>query len=327
MDPHFQSMDPACPSISNINQSWLVIPLSTILYLFVVTTYLCWALDFFSKHPRAAMVVPTGEPDAQVASPLFSRLPPEIRDEIYVFALHSYDDRSRRYKPTAPYYRPGYRCAQKIDTDLLLTCRRVYQEARILPARINELAAWYHRGPPEFVDNLTLDEGLASSIRWRELRTVHIFAQQFWLEDYRHGFGLFTNLWESACPTSLIITIRHTDWYWWEYQAPLALDPKRAGQPSAESYSRPSDGFEWGSWGSQFRKIRGLKTLKLELETVENKMRELDAIVKRAKHWEFPMEDERVLILNESKTKRTGWNGENVGMLKRANSSQDLQLI
>ncbi|KAL8722977.1 MAG: hypothetical protein Q9181_007382, partial [Wetmoreana brouardii] len=143
----------------------------------------------------------------------------------------------------------------------------------------------------------------------RDLRTIHIFAQQYWLEGKHHGFAAFARLWNSACPSHLKITIRHSDWWWWEVAEPIALDPKFEGQPSAQRYSRPSDPFDPGSWGSEFRNIKGLEVLELELETTENKKNELDAIVNRASGWRFPLGDSRVLLLNKSKTKRTGWVG------------------
>lgn len=47
----------------------------------------------------------------------------------------------------------------------------------------------------------------------------------------------------------------------------------------------------------------------MELETVEKKKLELDVIVARAPGWQFPLGDQHVLILDESKTRRTGWVG------------------
>ena len=100
----------------------------------------------------------------------------------------------------------------------------------------------------------------------------------------------------------------------WENEAPLALDPKSAGRPSAYS---PKLGrsvpFEMNSWGNQFRNIHGLKAFRLELETVEKKTDELDAIVARAPHWDFVLGDGSLLVLDHAKTKRTGWVGYPLG--------------
>ncbi|KAL8707327.1 MAG: hypothetical protein Q9220_007639 [cf. Caloplaca sp. 1 TL-2023] len=247
----------------------------------------------------------------QSASPLFSILPPELRNHIFKLALTAYEDPSRRYSQSACYFQPGYTCAHKIDTALLGTCRLIYSETATIPASINEHVSWYHRPPPGVSKNeIPLDTSPASSIRRRNLRTVHLFAQQYWLEGANGGFAGFTGLWNYAQPSNLIVTIRHTDWWWWEVEAPLALDPKQEGRPSPEKHSRPLDAFEPQSWGSEFQKIEGLKIFQLELETVENKRHELDVIVDRARDWRFLLGDGLILVLNQSKTKRTGWVGE-----------------
>lgn len=249
----------------------------------------------------------------QLDSPLFHRIPPELRNHIFRLVLTAYEDPDRMYRPTAYYYRPGVICARKIDTDLLLTCRLVYSETSQLPASINEHTSWYYREPPDIKKRyVPVDDHPASVVRRRHLQTVHIFTQQAWLESY--GFANFMGLlWTHACPTTLIITLRHSDWWWWEDEASLTLDPKQEGQASVTHHSRPSDPFPSESWGYQFRKASGLKKLQMELETVESKREELDTIVNRAEGWEFSLGDDRILRLNKSKTRRTGWTGVLLG--------------
>ncbi|KAL8642008.1 MAG: hypothetical protein Q9226_008559 [Calogaya cf. arnoldii] len=257
--------------------------------------------------------------DPQPDCPLFNRIPPEVRSLIFKQALTAYEDpMAEKYSESAYYYRPGFTRPLKIDIALLLTCRRVYWEAFTLPASINEHTSWYYRGPPDIKKNhLSVDDRPCSIIRRRQLRIVHIFAQQFWLEG--DGFAGFTGLWEYACPTSLIITLRHTDWWWWESEEALTFDPKQQGKASTENHSRPSDPFEPGSWGNQFRKIKGLRKLHLELETVEKKKSELDAIVNRAEGWQFALADDHVLRLDKSKTRRNAW----IGACQGTNSDEE----
>ncbi|KAL8801579.1 MAG: hypothetical protein Q9182_004365 [Xanthomendoza sp. 2 TL-2023] len=244
----------------------------------------------------------------QLDSPLF-KIPPELRSYIFQLALTACEDLSRPYQPNAYNYRPGITCALKIDTNLLLTCRRVYFEAHKIPPSINEQISWYHRQPPGINNGrLPTDDRLGSVIRRRHLKTIHVFAQQVWLEG--PGFASFTTLWDHACPTTLIITLRHSDWWWWESEALLALDPKQEGRASVTEHSRPADPFHSKSWGNQFQNVRGgLQKLQMELETVEKKQRELDEIVERAKGWEFQLGNGRLLLLNKSKMRRTGWTG------------------
>lgn len=74
--------------------------------------------------------------DPQSASPLFNRIPAEIRNQIFELALSAYDDKNKPYNNGSYYYRPDHRYAHKVDTNLLLTCRRIYNEKDI-PASIN----------------------------------------------------------------------------------------------------------------------------------------------------------------------------------------------
>lgn len=78
----------------------------------------------------------------------------------------------------------------------------------------------------------------------------------------------------------------------------------------------PSDPFQADSWGAQFQNIIGLKTFQLELETVEKKKPELDAIVARAPGWQFPLGDGSLLVLDQSMTRRTGWVGNLFGKVE-----------
>ena len=58
---------------------------------------------------------------------------------------------------------------------------------------------------------------------------------------------------------------------------------------------------------------RTLEIFELELETVEGKKHELNAIVERAYGWRFPLPDgerKRELVAKKEKTTRKGWWGE-----------------
>ena len=250
--------------------------------------------------------------DPQSTSPLFNRIPAEIRNYIFELALSAYDDHTKPYRNGDYHYRPGHRYAHKVDTNLLLTCRRVLAETKDMPASINEYTCWFgpERAPPWASTNgltrLANENTVGVLMRRNALKYIHLFTQQTWLEC---SFMQFTDLWKSANPTHLKITLRHSDWWWWEREAPLALEPKHRGIPRPNAISQPTDPFASGSWGSAFHKISGLETFELELETVEKKKGELDAIVSRAPGWQFPLHDGQVLILDESRTTRTGWLG------------------
>ena len=252
----------------------------------------------------------------QSTSPLFNRIPAEIRNCIFKLALTAYDDHTKPYKNGEYYYRPGHRYAHKVDTNLLLTCRRVLAETKDIPASTNENTCWFARAPPWASTNgltrLAIEDAVGVLVRHSALKYVHLFTQQTWLEG---GFTHFTDLWKSTTPTHLTITLRHSDWWWWEREAPLALEPKYPGIPRPNVISQPSDPFDKRSWGGAFQKISGLETFVLELETVEKKKGELDAIVSRAPGWRFALHDGQVLVLDESRTTETGWLGRRLGMI------------
>ena len=256
--------------------------------------------------------IDTSNANPQMESPLFSRIPGEIRDHIFDLALTAYSGKQEPFEKNAYYYRPGFRYAdQKIDTALLCTCRQIYREACQVPAQNYESVEWHQsdRGP---APPLTRRFARASyNCPW--LKSLHLFTQQFWLEDssWRNAAR---NIAQRFHPNlqHLRITIRHSDWWWWETSAPLVLDAKRKGNnghASTVGHSIASDGFHVSSWGQHFYFFKGLKTFELELETVEGKRKELDEIVIRAADWRFPLGDGNVLVLNPTQTRRTGWHG------------------
>lgn len=78
----------------------------------------------------------------QDQSPLFGKLPPEIRHPIFEFTLADYEDPKQPYPFDSEYYRPGHTCRLVSDCSLLLTCRRIYAEARLLPLPLATFTFW-----------------------------------------------------------------------------------------------------------------------------------------------------------------------------------------
>lgn len=237
--------------------------------------------------------------DPQTRSPLFSYIPGEIRNRIFRLATSVYCPKEEPYESNEYHYRPCFRYNdQKLDVALLRTCQRVYQETYWLAVQDFERVGWYERGP--------------SPDRWartypKTLKHLHLFTQQYWLEKWDSSA---LELCEEMPQLQRIrITLRHSDWWYWENSDPLLFDPKQSGTASQEDYSCASDEFEEDSWGNAFHYFRDLKVLELELETVEGKRGELDAIVKRAPGWRFLLSNGNVLVLNQGKTRRTGWIG------------------
>ncbi len=126
--------------------------------------------------------IDTSYANPQKESPLFTRIPGEIRDHIFDLALTAYSGKKEPFAKDSYYYRPGFRYAdQKLDTALLRTCRRIYQEARLVPFENYERVEWGQRDRgPSSAEAKKFARGDAFS-PW--LTSLHLFTQQFWLED------------------------------------------------------------------------------------------------------------------------------------------------
>ncbi|OAL19632.1 hypothetical protein AYO22_09794 [Fonsecaea multimorphosa] len=260
----------------------------------------------------------------QRGSRLFT-LPAEIRASIFELALTSYDDPAKPYRADRKYYRPGYHHHQKIDCSLLLTCRRTYREARLLPISVNEHVFWLFNGPWKFIPgnnrntarwtywyvNLTEDQKSA-------VQTVHIFTQQCYLEDL-----LVTDAWRFSFRTSCLhLTLRHADW--WSWESPVGSSdclgicpwrPHRTSyqemlfEPLEPSLAYIRDRMGERTWGGAVCKIRGLRKLVMEFEIDEKKKSQLQVVAERAKHWIFPLAGEEFVLEWTGQLEESSWEG------------------
>lgn len=235
------------------------------------------------------------EINPQTSSPLFNRLPAEIRNEIFSLASTTTYDKNVSYPKNAYHYRPNFRHKRYIPSSLPLTCRLVYLESHSLLATHNTYIKWCNRG-------------LSDSPAHPSMTSAQLFMQQVCLESWDHIALRLSRSFDTL--RELTITIRHSDWWSWEHSAPLGLDPKFEGTVYKGCYSKSTDPFAEGSWGMSFVHFRDLTRFVLELETREGKKGELDAIVAKADGWRFPLAEGKELVLDESKTKRTGWVGK-----------------
>ncbi|KAM0801588.1 hypothetical protein BDR22DRAFT_888482 [Usnea florida] len=271
------------------------------------------ALKHASKPTAVAKITSRPYINPQIASPLFSRIPAEIREHIFYYALLAYPDPTRPYSKHSFFYRPGYTHARAIAVNLLLTCRRIYLETDLLPVVYNEHVVWgveKSRIPPGARNYLLQDRDMKLAQR-NAVRCVHLFTQQYWLEDWRDQWLEFTTSWPEGGPNEIRITIRHTDW-WYNLlgeNSPLALDPKRKGRARIGEVVPDDQPYESGSWGSRFTNLKGLKKLEMELETTVSKSMELNTIAEKAQSWKFPLGDGNVLVMDEESTVTSSWTG------------------
>ncbi|KAI9802305.1 MAG: hypothetical protein M1833_001811 [Piccolia ochrophora] len=238
----------------------------------------------------------------QAECPLFTRIPGEIRNLIFHFALLSDDDKTRPYPATEYYCRPGYRYHQRIHTDLLSTCRLIYLEAHTLPLAVNEHVMWRYRGPEDHPENdWSFFENRFTSAQLAQIKRLHCFTQQFWLqdEDWALRAPVLPNL------THLKVTLRHTDWWNWESGNELELTRDQIFRdqvsPTDAHSASPED-------ESPFYALSSLREFALELETIERNKPQLDVIVADASTWTFRLPN-RVLTTEGVPVTTYRWKG------------------
>ncbi|KAH8678913.1 hypothetical protein BGZ60DRAFT_402131 [Tricladium varicosporioides] len=263
----------------------------------------------------------------QSSSPFFNgRIPPEIRDSIFQYALTQYTktDPESQYKEKTSYNRPGYTGKKAVCIAFLLTCRRVYHETYHLVPENKEHVFWHCNGPP--VEGADRD---ALYGRWGSLdeiqyfkklqdwqlslvKEIHLFTQMYWLEG---SFALMCQKRFMEGIERVKITIRRGDWWWNEHNKPLSITPHNHGSQYANAmlgdWKKEERGhileFINNSWGAGFARLASLKELELEMETSDDKRDELMAIVKKAKTWRFPMGKDTVLSTEGLKEKTSTW--------------------
>lgn len=108
----------------------------------------------------------------------------------------------------------------------------------------------------------------------------------YWLEHGRDLQQIFAN--PKFRPSRLIITIRYSDWWWWESNAPLRMKE---------------------DWLANFRGPAGLQELRVEYETLTWKKAELLAIVERNKKWMLNVGDGGHLSAEDTQLEEWSWTG------------------
>lgn len=208
--------------------------------------------------------------DFQYACPLFTMLPRELREMIWAFALAPYEDLERPFSPSEYYYRPDHTACLKTDTALLSTCRRVWLEANALPMLQAEHSFYFHRAAPDQRTHTWMKK-LTRQNR-SNFGKLRMFVQMYAIEglDSRPNAlrKYFLKVPFTPCdfqPRTFHVTVRHTDWWYWEDEKALELE---------ESWVQAMlDGPD----------LRSTETFKLELETLDYKVKQLIPIVERLK--------------------------------------------
>ncbi|KAF2705008.1 hypothetical protein K504DRAFT_440817 [Pleomassaria siparia CBS 279.74] len=175
----------------------------------------------------------------QEQSPLFSTIPPEIRNRIFWLVLQEYDDPERPYKRNTYYTRPGCMGPPKIDTALLGTCKRVYTETKVVPLQSVEIC--YHLGHVQraspasgssSIPKMNSVGDLCTGELWSNIKRVRFTAQLYGLtaSNIHHRLGhrddqgsKIAMVGKVTNPEVVTISIRYQDWWWWESDRPLSI--------------------------------------------------------------------------------------------------------
>ncbi|KAK2595472.1 hypothetical protein QQS21_006812 [Conoideocrella luteorostrata] len=241
---------------------------------------------------------PTGSTDPQPSSPLFAKLPCELRAAIFAFTLTDYEDEENCYDKKTCYTRPSYFSKRRTDTELLRTCRAIYKECWYMPFTLREQTFWLtavDRAPRHFrKDQLQSDlAGLrvSGSEGKLDLDYLHVFAQMYMLEE-----GHLARLMQTPFlrPRIITLTIRHTDWWYWENDDPLIFR---------------------GDWISDFSRNLpdSVSQVNIELESLKRKQDQINSIAAQmAERWFFKRPDGLVLYPDTTPgaAKITEWRGE-----------------
>ena len=234
----------------------------------------------------------------QAQSLLFSVLPPELRDRVFAWALAQYEDPTAEFDRNTYYHRPDYSAPRRSDTALLRTCRLIYCEAWFRPWTSKEhtiFLAAPERRPERVETQESLQQSLNTLVSPHdgqplELSSVRIFPQLYQLESGRELRQYLAM--PNFLPREVTMTIRHSDWWYWESDEKLRLG---------------------GRWVEKCRFPNSVKVIRLELETLERKKEQVEDIASQMiAKWRFRRYDGVLLSATEKANSVTRWQGSSM---------------
>ncbi|KAL1979544.1 hypothetical protein VTN96DRAFT_5591 [Rasamsonia emersonii] len=233
----------------------------------------------------------------QLQSPLFSVLPAEVRSEIFAFALTDFEDLSVPYSKETCYRRPGYDAPRRTRTELLRTCKRVFQEAWFMPFAYAEHALYLtspDRAPRRHitVERMQRYLDILHASRREDVKINHarIFAQ-LWALEPGDRLQRVLNM-QHFYPRRITITLRYTDFWYWEANEPLRVAAK---------------------WVNICRFPNSLTRLSIDFESIERRKEEVNYIAKEAaERWHFRRQDGTVLSACQAETSIMKWTGSSI---------------
>lgn len=244
--------------------------------------------------------------------PLFSKIPQEVRDEIFDLVFTPHDEKHVPYPKEVRYCRPGFRHADRnLSTTLLRCCQLIYLETRDLPAKKYVQVDWIIEGDNGHAFN---DANRFKRSLLTALRSLHLFTEGYWLRFCsRSLWAPYTRFIATQAPKLeyLKITFGHENSP--EYAEDDIVPNPKQEDISRLKYTKDDDPFKEYSWGNQLRVFESLNVMELEVETLEEKLEKLDLVLAKAAGWRFPLAKGKELVFNPRKTRWEGWHGPNLG--------------
>lgn len=243
-----------------------------------------------NRDPSSALFAEYHE---QTQCALFAKLPPEIRYEIFAYALATAPDRTSSEAQNSYCVRPGYENRRRTWTQLLRTCKRVYMEAWFMPLACSEHAFYMtgcNRCPKRVTELRDMQHCL--DLLYKRHGEVHggsirLFTQMYKLEGATTFQGIFAM--PHFQPTTVAITIRYTDTWFWEDNHPLRIK---------------------GSWCEREILPASVSCFQIEIESIERRKAEVDYIATEAANkWHFTRSDGAQLLSDPSQIAISRWTG------------------
>ncbi|KAL2812201.1 hypothetical protein BJX63DRAFT_397220 [Aspergillus granulosus] len=243
---------------------------------------------------------------SQSQSPLFTTLPPELRHQIFTYALTSTEDTDpqRAYSKETYWTRPGYSAPRKTHTALLRTCKLAYAEGWFMPFAFAE-HVFYLTGhdrapgrlkPAEFEEFLNVIHAVHSererAVGRKGIATgpIRIFAQLYILEPGNALQELFDIA--NFAPKQITLTIRYTDFWYWERNERLYINAK---------------------WVNQARFPNSVTRFTMDFESLERRKEEIDLLVEQAvERWGFLRKDGGILRATREDVSVSRWTGSSM---------------
>lgn len=240
----------------------------------------------------------------QDQSPLFSALPPEIRNHIYIYALSKYEDFERPHSKNTYWWRPGDRAALRTATELLRTCRLVYNEAWLFQFALAEHCFYLthaERSPGEtwprgFKEcNRLIHETYGKHHQTSGgsefgLGRIRVFAQLWMLEPGKELQRILDVPHFHA--RQIAVTIRYSDFWFWESNTPLYI---RA------------------DWVNTIRLPSSVTRFVVDFEMIERRKDEVNLIANEAaEKWFFERQDGSILTASAEDILVSRWTGSSV---------------